>query len=103
MASKACASGGRPLRPRDRIHGPSPYSTRKSLAFSTPPHPPPRPRSRRFGRNNIPDLHHPVVQLAHLVLDPRGPVLQGKFAERVERAESPAADLQVAAHFILVR
>jgi hypothetical protein len=39
----------------------------------------------------------------HFVPDPRGPILEGDFTERVERAESPAADFQIAADFILVR
>jgi hypothetical protein len=45
----------------------------------------------------------PVNGHVHFVPDPRGPVLEGDFTERVERAESPAADFQIAADFIPVR
>ena len=71
--------------------------------LSTPPEFPPWSPRGRLGRNDVLQLHDPVVELVHLVPDSRGAVLERELAERVEGPQPAAADFQVAAGFVLVR
>jgi hypothetical protein len=63
----------------------------REFEFSTELLPPNAPRrsALRFRRNDVFHSHHSVVKFVHLVPKPCGSMLQGEFAERVERAKPP--------------